>query len=65
MPWFRFPMWDGVFLQAKTKADFQRCEALRSCVEDNSDDQASLQGCMALAEDAYVLNKLWELVREE
>lgn len=45
------------FSQASTKADFQRCEALKSCVEDQSDDQASLQGCMALAEDAYVVRQ--------
>lgn len=45
------------FAQAATQADIQRCEALRNCVNNQSDDQASLQGCLALTEDAYVVQQ--------
>ena len=46
------------YANATDKSSLEHCKALENCVNNQSDDQASLQGCMDEAQDAYVAENL-------
>jgi hypothetical protein len=54
----KIPSLGQCYAQADDKSSREHCDALKDCVENQSDDQASLTGCIDEAEDAYVAKSL-------
>lgn len=56
----KIPSLGQCYAQADDKFSREHCDALKDCVDNKSDDQASLTGCIDEAEDAYVAKSLEE-----